>query len=99
MRGVGEGPMGLSYAIPVRDGELRTLPLDMIRRHVRTFLAYAARNDNLTFQITAVGTGLAGYTHAEMAALFADAPPNCELPEEWLPYIEAKRTRRRRQTR
>jgi hypothetical protein len=98
-RGVGEGPMGLSYAIPTRDAELRTLPLDMIRRHVRKFIEYATRNDSLTFQVTAIGTGLAGYTHDEMAPLFADAPANCELPEEWLPYIEATGTRRRRHAR
>jgi hypothetical protein len=82
IRGKGEGPMGMAYAVPIRDGELRTLPLDMIQRHVRTFLGYAARNDNLTFQVTAVGTD-AGYTDAEMALLFSDAPANCQLPEEW----------------
>jgi hypothetical protein len=28
-----------------------------------------------------------------MALLFSDAPDNCELPSEWLPYIEAMKRR------
>ena len=33
-----------------------------------------------------IGTGLAGYRHEDMAPMFKDAPPNCILPEEWIPY-------------
>jgi hypothetical protein len=60
----------------------------------RNLIDYARRHrGNLTFHVTAVGTDLAGYTHAEMAPLFADAPDNCELPEEWGPYIKVKKRR------
>jgi hypothetical protein len=31
----------------------------------------------------AVGTGLAGYQHEDIAPMFARAPANCKLPEEW----------------
>ena len=92
-RGVGEGPMGLSYALPTRDGELRTLPLDMIRRHVRKFIEHAERQrGSLIFNVRSIGIDLAGYTHAEMAPLFVNAPSNCLLPSEWLPYIEVMHT-------
>ena len=39
--GVGAGPMGRCYAIPTKDDRLQTLPLAVIRDHVRDFLAYA----------------------------------------------------------
>lgn len=41
--GVGVGPTGSAYAIPTKDGKLRTLPLDQIKKHVDAFLAYAAQ--------------------------------------------------------
>jgi hypothetical protein len=92
IRGKGDGPMGMAYAIAVRDSEQRTLHLDTIKKHVDRFLGYACRNDNLKFFVTAIGTD-AGYADAEMARLFADAPVNCELPEEWAHYIKMRKRR------
>jgi hypothetical protein len=83
--GVGEGlqPGGRSYAIPTKDGNLRTLPLWAIRLHVRNFLEVAAGLPERKFYVTAIGTGLAGYDASEIAPMFADAPPNCVLPDGW----------------
>lgn len=85
--GVGVGPTGSAYAIPTKDGKLRTLPLDQIRGYVDAFLAFAAQNPDLTFRVTAIGTGLAGYSHAEIAPMFEGAPSNCNLPPEWGAFI------------
>lgn len=81
--GVGVGPSGHSYAIPTKDERVRTLPLEDIARHVRDFLEYAGAHPKQTFLVTPIGTGLAGYTHEEIAPLFEGAPENCLLPGVW----------------
>ena len=78
--GQGEGRQGDAYAIPTKDGKLRILPLWAIRIGVDRFLDYARANPALQFRVTAIGTGLAGYSPDEIAPLFKDAPANCHLP-------------------
>lgn len=85
--GVGTGRTGQAYAIPTKDHTLQPLLLRLIAAHVADFLAYAHANLNTNFFVTAVGTGLAGYTHAQMAPLFKGHPPNCLLPDEWDAYL------------
>lgn len=91
--GQGEGLQGSSYAIPTKDGRNRSvplahpsqrLPLLIIARGVTRFLDFARAHPELTFQVTAIGCGLAGFTPAVMAPLFAAAPPNCTMPPEFL---------------
>lgn len=84
--GRGVGPQGHSYAIPTKDRDLRTLPLSEIRGYVDDFLEYARRRREFSFKVTAIGTGLAGYRHEDIAPMFKDAPSNCQLPDEWKPY-------------
>ncbi len=79
--GQGIGLQGRSYAIPTKDTDLRTLPLDEIGRHVRTFLAFAESQSALRFEVTPIGCGLAGYKPADIAPMFLDAPMNCQMPE------------------
>jgi len=81
--GQGEGPQGRSYGIPTKDENLYPLPLDAIQAHVQTFLRFARENPKLTFNVTKVGTGLAGYTEAQIAPFFQGAPANCNLPDGW----------------
>lgn len=85
--GQGIGLQGSSYGIPTKDAQIRTLPLHQIRRHVDDFKAFAASRPDLEFQVTAIGCGLAGYTPADIAPLFRDAPRNCTLPDVFLPYL------------
>lgn len=77
------GPQGSSYAIPTKDKALRALPLDVIEKFVREFIEYAESRPSVTFQVVAIGTGLAGYTHAQIAPMFRNAPKNCQLCDEW----------------
>lgn len=81
--GKGVGPQGNSYAIPTKDADLRTLNITLIRAFVIDFITYAKEHPELTFNITRVGCGLAGYTDKDMAPLFKDAPANCQLPDGW----------------
>jgi hypothetical protein len=83
VHGVGVGRTGNAYAIPTKDAKLRTLPLSEIKNYVDEFLRYAKAHPDLRFEVTRIGCGLAGYTDAQMAPMFADAPASCELPHGW----------------
>lgn len=82
--GKGVGPQGNAYAIPTKDGSLKTLPLEKIRHYVEGFIVYAKLYPTLRFQVTRVGCGLAGYKDSDIAPLFKGVPPNCEMPTEWV---------------
>lgn len=85
--GIGMGRTGNAYAIPTKDADLKVIPLDQIDKDVAVFLEYAKAHPNLTFKVTAIGTGLAGYTHGLIAPMFANAPDNCILPDEWVEIL------------
>jgi hypothetical protein len=84
--GIGQGPQGNSYAIPTKDEQIKTLPLESIRKYVEGFLEYARANPNKTFQLTAIGCGLAGYSPKDIAPMFHSAPDNVEKPPEFNYY-------------
>ena len=81
--GVGVGRTGQSYAIPTKDTQIKTLPLDRITAYVQDFLTYARQHPTTRFHVTRIGCGLAGYTDAQIAPMFAHAPTNCVLPVGW----------------
>lgn len=85
--GHGIGPQGNSYAIPTKDELLRPLPLAEILVYVRFFRAYAKTHTDLTFQVTPIGCGLAGYKPDQIAPMFRGAPANCILPKEFLEML------------
>ena len=78
--GVGVGMTGQCYAIPTMDGSI-----DIIRKHVDDFTAYAKEHPELTFLVTRIGCGIAGWRDSEIAPLFkeASALDNVTLPEEF----------------
>lgn len=81
--GQGNGLQGSSYAIPTKDVYLRPLPLETIKFYVDVFIDIAKKRPELTFNVTRIGCGLAGYTDSDIAPMFKDAPINCNLPEGW----------------
>lgn len=81
--GQGIGRQGNSYAIPTKDEQIRTLPIDRIKPHVDVFIEYARSNPDLSFHVTRIGCGLAGYHDLDIAPLFSGAPENCILPKKW----------------
>ncbi len=81
--GQGIGLQGNSYGIPTKSHQILTLPLDEIQKHVGVFIQFAKDNPELTFEVTRIGCGLAGYTDYQIAPMFKGAPENCQLPEGW----------------
>ena len=84
--GIGEGRVGNSYAIPTKDAALRVLPIYIIREHVLLFLGHASWHAKDTFNVVAIGCGLAGYRPDQIGPMFKGAGPNVNLPPEFEPY-------------
>lgn len=80
---IGFGKCGQSYAIPTKDRNIKSLSLSEIDKYVCSFLTFATVNPHLTFLVTAIGCGLAGYKYEEIAPMFKGAPNNVVLPEEF----------------
>ena len=85
--GQGYGLQGESFAIPTKDRKLRPLSLTKIERYVQSFLTFAQSNPELSFIITRIGCGLAGFTDTQIAPLFEGAPINCLFDRAWQPYL------------
>lgn len=81
--GEGIGLQGSSYAIPTKNRDIKTLRLGVIEYHVGQFLEFAKKHPEMTFNVTRIGCGLAGYTEDQIAPMFRDAPMNCNLPDGW----------------
>ena len=84
-KGEGIGRWGNSYAIPTKDENLKSLPLDMIGYRIGQFLEYADKNPQEYFMFTPVGTGLAGYTVEEISSTFNinSVPSNVLFTSTW----------------
>lgn len=84
------GHYGQSFAIPTKDEIIETMPLDRIKSYVEGFIAYARGHRKMTFQVTAIGCGLAGFRHETIAPLFELAPANCYFDGIWSEYLPGK---------
>jgi hypothetical protein len=82
--GEGDGLTGRAYAIPTKDRDLAVLPLDEIRASVERFVKFASDHMELTFLVTAIGCGLAGYKPQQIACMFAGVPENCFISPRFL---------------
>jgi hypothetical protein len=85
--GMSYGHYGDSFAIPTKGLEIQTISALRIARYIDGFLAYAEGHPNLTFQVTRIGCGLAGYHDSLIAPLFFTAPANCQFDDAWKPYM------------
>ena len=75
--GQGVGLQGQSYAIPTMN-----LTLGEISRYVDEFIWFADSHPEMTFMVTRIGCGIAGFRDEEIAPLFAKA---YSLPNVFLP--------------
>lgn len=85
--GLGQGPSGDSYALPTMDWKIRPLPTEVIQHYINRFIVFARYNPNVIFQVTAVGCGLGGHYHKDIAPMFKHAPQNCLFDELWAEYL------------
>ena len=78
--GQGVGLQGQSYAIPTMQGGVET-----IKPYVDEFIEFARQHPELTFLVTRIGCGIAGFRDEEIAPLFAEAHQmsNVVLPPNW----------------
>ena len=76
--GVGEGLTGRTYALPTMEGPTS------LKHAVDNFVACAKQHPELTFLVTAVGCGIAGYRPDEVAPLFKEAT---SLENVFLPQV------------
>lgn len=86
--GCGVGIQGFSYAIPTKGRALEVLSLEQIRYYVAQFVAFATTHPQLTFRMTPIGCGLAGYSPKQIAPMFHGAPANVIMPGEFMPWME-----------
>lgn len=82
--GQGVGLFGQSYAIPTMQGGV-----DTIRPYVDEFIQFAKARPELTFYVTRIGCGIAGFRDADIAPLFAAALalPNVILPRTFVDHL------------
>lgn len=82
--GKGVGLSGRTYAIPTMQGGVET-----IRPYVDEFIDYARNRPELTYLVTRIGCGIAGFKDEEMAPLFIGALdlPNVHLPKSFCEII------------
>jgi transcriptional regulator with XRE-family HTH domain len=80
--GEGHGLHGQSYAIDTMSG------FPTLAAEVDAFLDYARQHPQLTFRVTPIGTGIAGYRVDQIAPLFADKPANVVLPPEFRALLD-----------
>lgn len=78
--GQGVGLQGQSYGIPTMQGGVET-----IRPYVDDFIAFARQHTELTFLVTRIGCGIAGFNESDIAPLFSEAHDveNIVLPAGW----------------
>lgn len=88
----GYGHYGNSFAIPTKDSKIHTLPIAQIKAYVDGFKAYAADHPELTFQVTRIGCGLAGYSDGDIAPLFIGSSCNVEFDSAWNSFLGAEFT-------
>ena len=83
--GNGVGMQGRSYAIPTMQGGTET-----IRPYVNDFIAYAKKHPELTFLVTPIGCGIAGFEPEDIAPLFEKASnvENIWLPKSFWKVLE-----------
>jgi len=86
------GLQGKSFAIPTKDCSIKTLCLPTIHGYVTSFIHYAGQNPGLTFYVTRIGTGLAGYADEDIAPMFKDAPKNCQFSSQWTAWLPDRDT-------
>jgi hypothetical protein len=80
------GPQGKTFAIPTMNANhSNKLSVEKIGTYVERFMQYAANHPEKKFLVSAVGCGLAGHSHKDIAKLFwgCDKISNIYLPEKF----------------
>lgn len=85
--GIGEGMTGSCYALPTKNYKVETLSLKGIKVHMEKFLNFAGLFPDISFELTPIGTGFAGYTKEEITSMIIECgglTPNIYLSSSWI---------------
>lgn len=96
--GEGKGHHGQSYAIPTLDSKLGKITRTELKKNIAEFVSYVLMNQNLTFYLTKIGCGIAGWDIEDVKELFWQAieeesteeaseqslPANLVIPQEFM---------------
>lgn len=80
--GQAEGLQGQSYAINTMDSE------DEMFEQIERFLKFAEKHQELTFLVTEIGCGIAGYSPEQIAPHFKDHSKNVILPDSFTQILK-----------
>lgn len=88
--GRGVGLYGQTYAIPTKNYNIETLPVEDIKPYIEEFIRFAQDRPDLEFLVTEIGCGLAGYKPEQIAPLFEKAVNliNVKLPERFWTVLQ-----------
>ena len=92
--GVGEGFMELSYAFPTLDENMQKRSKKDLELSRDKLFNSCKLYPNLTFYLTKVGLGIAGYAISEIAPLFDNPPSNMTIPREFHEYNEYMKSKK-----
>jgi hypothetical protein len=83
---------GRTFAIPTKDWLIGKLDKERISFYVDRFVDFATYNPQLTFLVTQIGCGLAGYTPKDIAPMFSFTRhlENVHLPKEFWEVLNEK---------
>lgn len=81
--GQANGLQGKSYAINTMSGE------EELINDIDDFLFFTKQHPELTFLLTEIGCGIAGYRPEQVAPYFADCPRNIILPQSFKDFLES----------
>ena len=82
--GQAEGLQGQSYAINTMDGE------EELSIQIDRFLNFAENHPELTFLLTEIGCGIAGFSPKQVAPKFVKHPKNVILPNSFKDILGIK---------
>lgn len=81
--GVGIGMTGKCYAIPTLDEDMQKIELSRLKGFINDFINYAECHSDLTFILTKIGCGIAGFSEDDIKVFFKNTPKNIIKPEGW----------------
>lgn len=79
------GLQGNSYAIITKELRFSHSPITItfIKKQIRVFLHFARLHPHLTFYVSPIGCGLAGFVPEQIAPMFLNHPKNVKLCPEF----------------
>lgn len=64
-----------------------SLPIAAVQSYVQAFIQFATDRPDLTFKVTRIGCGLAGFDDADIAPMFVGGQDNILYDTEWKDFL------------